>query len=199
MLKVFAAVSAVALIAGAAQAQDAAQSVETPVAGVEAGVSTSTFTDAQLQAFSTAMGRMSAVATAVGSGTPTAEQQAEMAAAVEASGLGVEQFNAISTAVSSDAALRARLAVIDAPEPAAGSVAAGVTDTEVQQFATTMAQVRTIVPNGGQPTTEQQAQMAAAVESSGLTLNRFNEISTAVSADAKLRARVELADAQRGG
>ena len=38
--------------------------------------------------------------------------------------------------------------------------------------------------------------MAAAVSSSGLALDRFNAISGAVSADERLRARLELADDQ---
>ena len=39
--------------------------------------------------------------------------------------------------------------------------------------------------------------MAGVLEASGLEIARFNEIATAVSSDAHLRARVELADARR--
>ncbi len=191
------AVSAFALTGTAALAQDAVPADAAAPAAEAAVAGSGSFSDAQLTAFSTAMARMSTVAEAVAGGTPTAEQQAEMAAAVEASGLGVEQFNAISTSVSTDTVLQARLAVLNAPEPAAGSVAASVTDAEVEQFSTTMAQIRILAPAGGTPTPEQQTAMAAAVESSGLALERFNEISTALSADAQLRARVQLADAQR--
>ena len=46
------------------------------------------------------------------------------------------------------------------------------------------------------PAVEQQTAMAAAVSESGLALERFNAISQAVSSDARLQARLELADAQ---
>ena len=39
--------------------------------------------------------------------------------------------------------------------------------------------------------------MAAVVEGSGLTIDRFNAISTAVSQDQALQARMLLADAER--
>ncbi|QTC90530.1 DUF4168 domain-containing protein [Brevundimonas goettingensis] len=191
-LQLIAAVSALSLAAGLAGAT-AAFAQEAPVAAAPAG----DVTDAQLTAFNTAMQKVKTVTAAVQGGTPTAEQQAEMAAAVEASGLGVEQFNAISGKVSSDAVLRARLAVLDAP--ASSGVAAAVTDEEVSQFASAMVKLRELAPAGGAtPTPEQQTAMAAAVEESGLSRERFNEVATAVSADARLRARVQLADARRG-
>ena len=214
MIKILTAVSALALMATAANAQDpvsapaepaapamsAPPTPADPMAAPALAASASTVTDAQLESFNTAMTRMRGVAEAVGSGTPTAEQQAEMAAAVEASGLGIEQFNAISGSVSTDTVLQARLAVLNAPEPAAGSVAAGVTDAEVEQFSSTMVTMREIAPAPGTtPSAEQQAQMASTVEASGLAVDRFNEIATAVSTDASLQARVQLADAQRGG
>ncbi len=88
----------------------------------------------------------------------------------------------------------------DTPEPAPGSVAAGVTDAEVQQFSAAMVNVRAAAPSDGSTPTPEQAQaMAAAVTGSGLTTERFNEIATAVSQDAHLRARVRLVDAQRAG
>ncbi len=222
MIKILTAVSALALMATAANAQDPvpapaepaapamsapatptdpmAAPAPAPAATPAPAASASTVTDAQLESFNTAMTRMRGVAEAVGSGTPTAEQQAEMAAAVEASGLGIEQFNAISGSVSTDTVLQARLAVLNAPEPAAGSVAAGVTDAEVEQFSSTMVTMREIAPAPGTtPSAEQQAQMASTVQASGLAVDRFNEIATAVSTDASLQARVQLADAQRGG
>lgn len=65
------------------------------------------------------MGRLQTIAQAAG-GSPTAEQQAAMAAAVEGSGLEVDRFNAISTALSQDAALRARVALADARRETGG-------------------------------------------------------------------------------
>lgn len=197
MFRALAAVSAAALLAGVAQAQDAAVA---PEADASTAVSPSAFSDAQLTSFNGAMTRMSSVAEAVAGGTPSAEQQAEMAAAVEASGLGIEQFNAISVAVSADPVLRARLAVLGAPMPAAGSVSAAVTDAEVTQFSNVMVKMRELAPAAGSaPTAEQQSEMAAAVQASGLAVDRFNAIAQAVSQDARLRARVELADAERAG
>ena len=199
MIKLLVAVSTVALMAGAAQAQDAAAPMTEAATTATSSGPTDAVSDERLAAFNTAMTRMRGVAEAVGTGTPTAEQQAEMAAAVEASGLGVEQFNAISTSVSTDPVLQARLAVLAAPEPAAGSVAAAVTDAEVDQFSAAMVKMRAIAPaSGSTPTAEQQAEMASTVQASGLAVDRFNAIATAVSQDDRLRARVELADARRG-
>lgn len=154
------------------------------------------YSDAQLQAFGTAMAAVRAASPTDGS-APTAEQQAAMASAIEAAGMDIASFNALATAVSGDAVLRARLAVFGTPESPAGSVAASVTDAEVAQFAAAMTAVRAAAPAGGAaPTAEQQAAMASAVSASGLALDRFNAISGAVSTDARLRARLDLANAQ---
>ena len=120
-----------------------------------------------------------------------------MAAAVQSSGMDITAFNALATAVSTDEVLQARLAVLATPASPAGSVAASVTDAEVGQFAAAMTGVRAVgVAPGASPTTEQQAAMASAVSSSGLALDRFNAIAQAVSGDARLQARLELADVQ---
>lgn len=154
--------------------------------------------DAELRSFAEAMEAVRPIAAAAGS-APTPEQQAQMAAAIEASGLALTRFNAISAAVSADPVVRARaeLAATD-PSPA-GSAAAAVTDAEVDQFSVAMAAVQPIAAalNGAAPNAEQQAQMAAAIEASGLALERFNAISGAVSQDAHLRARLAVADARR--
>jgi len=209
-LKLIAAVSTLALASAAlpafaqdADTQDAAveATVEAEVAPAAApaapAASADAYTDAQLTSFNTAMIKVREVSAAVQGGTPTAEQQAEMAAAIEGSGLTVEQFNGISGSVSSDAVLQARLAVINAPAP--GAEAASVTDGELDQFSAAMVKMREIAPAAGAtPTAEQQAEMAATVEGSGLAVERFNAIATAVSQDANLQARVALADARRG-
>jgi predicted transcriptional regulator len=134
-------------------------------------------------------------------GSPTAEQQAAMVSAIEAAGLDLERFNGISTAVTNDALLRARLAVARAPESAPGSVGATATDTELGQFAAAMAAVRPLAEelNGAAPNAEQQAAMAEAIASSGLDIERFNAISAALASDPRLQARVALAEAQRAG
>ena len=74
----------------------------TPVAPAASAAATSAVTDAQLEAFATAMVKVREISAGMQNGTPTTEQQAGMAAAIEASGLGITQFNAISTQVSAD-------------------------------------------------------------------------------------------------
>ena len=189
-LTLIAAVSAVALLGGAAQASAAAP-LTTATRATE-------YSDAQLQAFGTAMTAVRAASPTNGS-APNAEQQAAMAAAIESAGMDITAFNALATAVSTDAVLQARLAVLATPDSPAGSVAASVTDAEVVQFGAAMTAVHAAMPAGGAaPTTEQQAAMAAAVSASGLALDRFNAIAGAVSTDERLRARLELADAKGG-
>ncbi len=189
-LTLIAAVSAVALLGGAVQA-----SAATPLTTASQATE---YSDAQLQAFGAAMAAVRAASPTDGS-APTAEQQAAMAAAIEAAGMDITAFNALATAVSTDAVLQARLPVLATPDSPAGSVAASVTDAEVVQFGAAMVQVRAAAPTDGTaPTTEQQAAMAAAVSASGLALDRFNAIAGAVSTDERLRARLELADAKGG-
>jgi|TARA_R110002124_G_scaffold26380_9_gene95001 hypothetical protein len=189
------AVSFVAL--AAAGPSVAAPAPATAAVALQASASIS---DADLKAFAAAMGEVQTVAAQV-EGTATAEQQAAMAAAVQNSGLDIESFNAIATAVSQDPALRARIAVVTAPAPAPGSVAAGVSDQELGQFAAAMGVVQTVAAQveGGAATAEQQAEMAAAVQNSGLDIERFNTISTAVSQDQSLQARIALINARGQG
>lgn len=199
-LKLIAAVSSAALIAaGAAAAQEAdMQAGAQAQAETAAPAATGDFTDQELASFAGAMGQLQTIAQQVQGGQPTPEQQAEMAAVVEGSGLEIDRFNAISQAVSTDPVLQARVAVAATPPSPEGSVAAGVTDAEAGQFAAAMSAVQPIAQslNGAAPSAEQQAQMASAIESSGLTLERFNEISGAIGQDQHLQARVGLAAAQ---
>lgn len=161
----------------------------------------SDFSDEELRSFAAAMEAVRPIAEAAGGAAPNAEQQAQMASAIEAAGLELERFNAISTAVSTDAVVRARLELATTAPSPAGSAAAAVTDAEVEQFARAMAAVQPIAAalNGAAPSAEQQEQMATAIEASGLSRERFNAISGAVSQDAHLRARLAVADARRAG
>lgn len=187
-LTLIAAASAVALLGGATTVSAA----PSPMTAAQA----SEYSDAQLQAFATAMTAVRAAAPTDGS-APNADQQAAMAAAVASSGMDITAFNALATAVSTDDVLQKRLGVFSTPESPAGSVAASVTDAEVSQFSGAVAAVRAASPAAGAtPTAEQQAAMAAAVSASGLALERFNAIAGAVSTDARLRARLQLADAR---
>ena len=180
----------------------AGQSVAAPASAASAVTqqASATISDADLRSFAAAMSEVQTVAAQV-EGTPTAEQQAAMAASVQNSGLDIETFNAIATAVSQDPALRARIAVVTAPAPAPGSVAAGVSDQELGQFAAAMGVVQAVAAQveGGAATAEQQAEMAAAVQNSGLDIERFNTISTAVSQDESLQARIALINARAQG
>lgn len=188
----FAAVSAVALLAARtpvlAQPQEAAAS-----ATVEA------VSDADLAAFARAMVDVRGVMAGVQGGQPTPEQQAAMASAITDAGLSIDQFNGLSTRISADPVLQARVALAAAPASPEGSVAAGVTDAELDQFAPAYARVREIaMAAGGAPSTEQQAEMVAVIQGSGLSVERFNAISTALSSDQRLQARVALAEAEAG-
>jgi hypothetical protein len=196
----FAAVSCAAVLAAvspvAAQSADAA-----PAPAPAPAVQAEAVSDAELTSFAAAMEAVRPIAETLNGAAPNAEQQAEMAAAIESSGLALDRFNTISAAVSGDAVMRARLAVIGTEPSPAGSVAAGVTDAEAEQFVVAMAAVQPIAAalNGAAPNADQQAEMAAAIAGSGLALERFNAISGAVSQDAHLRARMALADARRAG
>jgi hypothetical protein len=198
-ISLLAAVSCAALLTAAAVPAAAAPFAPTPAPALHT-VPSDTISDAELVSFAAAMESVRPIAAAAGS-APTAEQQAQMAAAIEASGLALERFNAISTAVSTDAVVRARLELATTEPSPAGSAAAAVTDAEVEQFVVAMAAVQPIAAalNGAAPTAEQQEEMATAIDSSGLARERFNAISGAVSQDAYLRARLAVADARRAG
>lgn len=186
--------AALFLTAAPAMAQDA------PPASAAAPAAAGEPTDAELAQFAAAMKTVQSVAAAVQNGAPTEDQQAQMSAAVQNSGLAIERFNAISTAVSADPVLQARAAVAGAAPSAPGSVGASVTDAEAGQFAAAMSEISGIARalGGAQPNEEQQAQMAAAIENSGLDIERFNAISGATAEDEHLRARIGLAQARRG-
>ena len=191
-----AALSCAALTAAIA-APAAAQTAPAPAAQTASADSVS---DAEIASFVAAMEAVRPLAEAAGS-TPTAEQQAAMASAIEEAGLALDRFNSISVAVSSDPVVRARAELAAIPASPAGSPAAGVTDTEVDQFAVAMAAVRPIAESldGAAPDADQQARMAEAIAASGLELDRFNAISSAVFQDAHLRARLAVSDARRNG
>ena len=139
-LTLIAAVSAVALLGGAVQASAAAP-LTTATQATE-------YSDAQLQAFGTAMTAVRAAAPTDGT-APNADQQSAMAAAVASSGMDIAAFNALATALSTDEVLRTRVVLLLTPESPAGSVAASVTDAEVVQFGAAMTAVRAAMPAGG--------------------------------------------------
>ncbi|HCB75616.1 MAG TPA: hypothetical protein DEP91_05500 [Sphingomonas bacterium] len=83
--------------------------------------------------------------------------------------------------------------------PTAGATATTVSDAEVTQFATALAEVDKINKDAATPATEKQAKMAAAVTSAGLTPERFNTIGQSLSKDPALQAKVAAAVQAKAG
>lgn len=175
-----------------AQTPAASASVETPVAGA--------FTEAELKSYGAALPRVRAVSEALNGGQPNAEQTAELQAAVAATGLETDRFNAIAQAAANDPVLQARIAAASAPASAAGSVGASVTEDELNKFAAANQRLGAIAQslNGAQPTPEQATEMQTIVAESGLEVERFNAIGQASAQDESLRARIALAQARAG-
>lgn len=184
-----AALAAVSLLAlaGAVQAQEATDAAA-PAAAAPA--TPDSVTDDELLKFTGAMAKMRSVVAAVGAGTPTPEQQARMAAAVQESGLEITRFNDIAR-ISGDPMVRARINVASAPASPEGSIGASVDADELGRYARAATAARAAAQSGGTPA-EQQAAMTAALSAEGLTVERFNAISAATSSDSRLRARVAL-------
>ncbi|WP_292071476.1 DUF4168 domain-containing protein [Brevundimonas sp. UBA7534] len=191
--------------AGAAHAQDAAPAAPPAPQTAPADAMTPApapapggFTDQELKKFDDAMTQVRAVSDTLNGAQPTPEQQAQMASAIQDSGLEVTRFNAISTAVSSDPELAARIAVLNTAPPAPGTPAASVTDDELTRYVTAMTQIRAVTAEveNGQATPEQSAQLTAAVQGSGLEVERFNAIAQVVSQDDYLQAKAQLIGAR---
>ncbi len=190
----------VLMAAAGAQAQESPPPSTAPAAPAAPGAPVAGgFTDEELKKFDDAMAQVRAVSSTLNGAQPTAEQQAQMTAAVQNSGLEVTRFNAISTAVSSDPVLAARIAVLNAAPPAPGTPAAGVTDDELSRYVTAMNQIRAVTAEveNGQATPEQSAQLTAAVQGSGLEVERFNAIAQTVSQSEYLQAKAQLIGARQ--
>ncbi|NBW09140.1 MAG: hypothetical protein EBR82_14065 [Caulobacteraceae bacterium] len=69
---------------------------------------------------------------------------AELAGVVQQSGLPVERYNAIAKASAEDPAVRARIALLKAPMPESHSVAADVTDDELERYVSAVDRIREI-------------------------------------------------------
>jgi hypothetical protein len=84
------------------------------------------------------------------------------------------------------------------PAPPAGATAqadANFSDTEVKQFASAALAVQQIRDDATTSDTDKQPKMAAAVQQSGLTPQRFNEIAQASQNDPALTQRIQTAAA----
>ena len=73
---------------------------------------------------------------------------------------------------------------------AEAEAAASFTDAELVTFAQVVGRLQAIAGDSTELTTEQQTEMAGLVQASGLSIERFNEISVAVSNDADLQGRI---------
>ena len=73
---------------------------------------------------------------------------------------------------------------------------ASYTDAEIQQFAKAVLAVQKIQQDATLSATDKQSKMAAAVQSAGLTPQKFNEIASASNADPALMQRIQLAASQ---
>jgi len=71
-----------------------------------------------------------------------------------------------------------------------------VSDTEVKQYASAALAVNKINADTSIPTAEKNTKFVAAITSSGLQPQRFNEISQAMASDTTLNQRIQAAAAQ---
>ena len=75
----------------------------------------------------------------------------------------------------------------------------GVTDTEVDRYAAAALAVQRIERNANPEDEGKPGRMAAAVEQTGLSPTRFNEIAKAQQGDPSLQARIQDAAAEKIG
>lgn len=192
---------AVATLAAGAFVQEARSQTppEPQTAAPPEAPGTSDFTDTELLAYDSAITRLRVLGEALNGAPPTEEQQREMAAVVQQSGLAVERYNAIARASTEDPAIRARIRVLKAPAPAAESVAANVTDDELRRYVVAVDQIRDITGEveNGRANAEQAAALARVVQASGLSTERYNAIATAVFESDWLRARANVVRAKQ--
>ena len=154
--------------------------------------------DAVIITYDGAVTRLRDLAAALNGSAPTAQQQGELAAVVQQSGLAVERYNSIAQASAADPAIRARIRVLKAPMPAANTVAAGVTEDELRRYVGAVDKIRDITAEvqNGRANAEQGAALSSAVRGSGLSTDRYNAIAKAVFDDQWLRARANAIRAQ---
>jgi hypothetical protein len=80
-----------------------------------------------------------------------------------------------------------------APIPATPAAAASVTDAEVTSFATAARTVSKLQADAAVPEADKQTKIVAAIQGSGITPARFNEIATLFQSDPAFQARVRAA------
>lgn len=174
------------------RSQTVAQPSQTPA--VSGAPMTSDFSDAELLAYDGAITRLRLLSEALNGAQPTPEQQGEMAAVVQQSGLAVEQYNSIARASAEDPAIRAQIRLLKTPAPPADSAAANVTEDELRRYVSAVDQIRDVTGDveNGRASPQQAAALARAVQGSGLSTERYNAIATAVFESDWLRARATV-------
>ncbi len=84
-----------------------------------------------------------------------------------------------------------------ATPPAAAAPAAGgaFSDDDVQKYATALVAVNKVQTDTTVPDADKQAKMAAAVQSSGVDIQKFNAITQTMQTDKALQQRIQIAAA----
>lgn len=82
-----------------------------------------------------------------------------------------------------------------AAAPAAPAAAGTFSDTDVQQYAAALVAVNKVQTDATVPDADKQAKMAAAVQQSGVDIQKFNAITQSMQTDKALQQRIQVAAA----
>ena len=93
----------------------------------------------------------------------------------------------------------AQMADSEAPATEEASGAASFTDTEIDSYAKVAVEISALQNDASLDAETRQSGAVAAVESSGLSAEKFNEISDASRSDPELAQRIQLAIANAQG
>jgi uncharacterized membrane protein len=111
--------------------------------------------------------------------------------------VAVMAFVPAALAQGASATAPATTAPSAAMPPAAAAPAAGgaFTDDDVQKYATALVAVNKVQTDTTVPDADKQAKMAAAVQSSGVDIQKFNAITQTMQTDKALQQRIQIAAA----
>jgi uncharacterized membrane protein len=111
--------------------------------------------------------------------------------------VAVMAFVPAALAQSASATDPATTAPSAATPPAAAAPAAGgaFSDDDVQKYATALVAVNKVQTDTTVPDADKQAKMAAAVQSSGVDIQKFNAITQSMQTDKALQQRIQVAAA----
>lgn len=141
----------------------------------------------------TAMAAVAAIAAAATATPALAQDTMNAPAAPGAMGTAQEVPAPPSSAAPSTVAPATPADPATPATPGAAADATAVTDTELKSFAEAAMAVQKIQADTTVPAADKQAKMAAEVQASGLTAQRFNEISTKLQSDTALQKRLQVA------